>query len=177
MSDINDARISNATVILKAKVGEFRATTKDDGTYSLELRPGTYSMEVQSSGFCTLQRAAFILRKTAVVKFDLQMWVCPSDMAYVHYDELEEVAQYEQGSLNVFIGPINFEASAVRRYPAIFTFNLVTVSAAEIVYDPGRRTVTVSRNVSWQDGSKSGTGPKIKMKLDGPDPSLVSLAK
>jgi lipopolysaccharide assembly outer membrane protein LptD (OstA) len=59
----------------------------------------------------------------------------------------------------------------------IFTFNQVTVSAAEIVYDPANRAVTASGNVSWQDGGKSGTGQKIKIKLDGPDPSLVSSAK
>ena len=71
VSDISEARISNARVIFRTKIGEFRTTTRGDGTYSLGLEPGKDSLEVQSSGFCSLQRAAFILHKTAVVKFDL----------------------------------------------------------------------------------------------------------
>ena len=71
VSDINEARTSNAQVKFRTKIGEFRTTTRGDGTYSLGLEPGKDSLEVQSSGFCSLQWTAFILHKNAMVEFDL----------------------------------------------------------------------------------------------------------
>ena len=91
LTDFNDARIVNATFIFKnrSKV-EFAAKSQDDGTYTIDLRPGVYTMRARSRGFCTMRRGEFRLTDRGSVQFESQMWVCPSDMRFVAYVELEE---------------------------------------------------------------------------------------
>ena len=186
VSDISDARIRNATLTFGDGVHEYDTQTQDDGTYSLELKPGAYTMRVHSNGFCTLRRGAFVLQKHSTVQFNFQMWVCPTDMVLSQYAELEEEPhthlkplvlygkEDRQGKLKRFKGPNtgNDGTGRPRQYPAVFTFNLLTVQAEELVYDPANRLLTAIGNVFWQDENISGTSAKVEIKLEGSKPKL-----
>jgi hypothetical protein len=192
LTDINDARIVNATVIFKkrSKV-EFTAKSQDDGTYTLDLRPGTYTVQARSRGFCTMRRGEFRLTDRSSVQFESQMWVCPSDMRFVESVELEEAPgtrlkplvlygkEEVVGKVRRFTGPdaIDDGTRHGRQYPAIITFNLVTLSADQLVYNAPSRIIIASGNVSWRDGSRSGTDRTVKIKLDRSNPRVVPLSK
>ena len=117
--DVTGARIQNAVLIFANETREFSTKTGGDGTYSIELKPGKYTMEVTSGGFCTVRRAAFVLRHRSTVQFNLQMWVCPTDTEFIQYTEFEEVPRTHlkphvlyaeknlQGNLQRFKGPNN----------------------------------------------------------------------
>jgi len=185
--DINDARIWNATLTFGNGVRDLSTKTRQDGTYSIELKPGTYTLEVKSYGFCTLRRSAFVLQKHSTVQFNLQMWVCPTDMEFIQYIEFDEIphthlkpvvvyAKKElQGELQRFRGPNDFAdlTGHPRQYPAIFTFNLLTVQAEELVYDPTKHFLNAIGNVHWQDANNSGTSANVQIRLDGLKPSFL----
>ncbi len=144
--DINDARIWKTTLTFGNGVRDYSTKTRQDGTYSIELKPGTYAMEVKSYGFCTLRRSAFVLQKHSTVQFNLQMWVCPT---------------FDDGT------------GHPRQYPAIFTFNLLTVEAEEIVYDRTKHFLSAFGSVHWRDANNSGTSANVQIKLDGLNPNLL----
>jgi len=185
--DIMDARVSNATLTFETGSREYWTKTRQDGTYSIELKPGTYTMRVESNGFCTLRRSGFVLQKHTAVAFNLQLWVCPTDMEFVRYLEFEEVPHTHlqplilygesavRGEQQRFKGPNAFNDGTghPRQYPTIFTFNLLTVQANEIDYDPRKHLVSASGNVHWQDASDSGTGERVQFRLDGLKPSIL----
>jgi len=184
--DITDARISNASLTFGNEAREYTTKTREDGTYSIELKPGTYTMDVKAFGFCNLRRAGFVLEKHATLRFDMQMWVCPTDTEFIQYTELEEVppthlkplvlyANRElRGELQRFMGPNTYNDGTghSRQYPAIFTFNLLTVRAKEILYDPTKHLLSAFGNVLWQDGNDSGASAKVEIKLDGLRPRV-----
>jgi hypothetical protein len=187
VSDINDSRIWNATLTFEKGGRDYSTKTRQDGTYSIELKPGTYMMAVKSYGFCTLRRSAFVLQKHTTVQFNLQMWVCPSDTEFIQYTEFDKVPHTHikplvlyaktnlQGELQRFRGPKDFDdgTGRPRQYPAIFTFNLLTVQAEEIEYDPIKHFLSAFGNVHWQEANDSGTSVNIQIKLDGLKPSLL----
>jgi hypothetical protein len=185
--DITDARIANAVLTFDNGKHEYWTKTRQDGTYSIELKPGTYTIKVESYGFCTLRRSGFVLQKHSTVQFNFQMWVCPTDMELVRYRELAEVPHTHlkplvlygesnlRGELQRFKGPNAFDDGTrhSRQYPAIFTFNLLTVQANEINYDPRKHLVSASGNVHWQDANDLGTGESVQFRLDGLKPSIL----
>ena len=50
---------------------------------------------------------------------------------------------------------------------AVFTFNLLTIEADELIYDQTEHMVTARGNVSWQDGKTSDSAPQLRVKLNG----------
>ena len=185
--DITDARIWNATLTFGTGNRDYRTKTQPDGTYSIELKPGTYSVKAESHGFCTLRRSGFVLQKHTAVQFNLQMWVCPTEVDFVRYIEFEEVphthlkplvlygeSDFRSGQ-QLFKGPNTFNDGTghYRQYPAIFTFNLLTVQAKEIKYDSTKHLLSASGNVRWGDTNDSGTGENVQFKLDGLRPSIL----
>jgi hypothetical protein len=188
--DITDARIANATLTFGSGKHEYWTKTRQDGAYSIELKPGTYTMTVESHGFCTLRRSGFVLQKRTTVRFNLQMWVCPTDTEFVRYIEFAEVPHTHlkplilygerdlRGEQQQFRGPNAFNDGTghPRQYPAIFTFNLLTVQAREIEYDPTKNSLSASGNVRWEEANVSGTGENVQIRLDGLKPSILHKA-
>jgi hypothetical protein len=182
--DINDARIWSGTLTFETGVHEYISQTGTDGTYSIKLKPGTYLVTVKSQGFCTIRRAAFVLQKHSSLRFDFQMWVCPSDSEFVQFAELDEVPRTHlkpliqfahedlQGDLQRFHGPSTNDDGTghARKYPAVFTFNLLRVQADEILYDSSAHLLTASGHVAWEDGTQTGAGNNVEIKLDGLKP-------
>jgi hypothetical protein len=185
--DIASARIWNAKLTFGDGVHQYDTQTREDGAYSIELKPGTYTMSVYSYGFCTLRRAAFVLQEHSMVQFNFQMWVCPTDTEFIQYTELDEVPHTHlkplvlfakkdsQGELQRSTGPNTFDdgTGKARKYPAVFTFNLLTVQGQELLYDSTKHLVTASGNVLWQDENNSGGGAKVEINLDGLKSSII----
>jgi hypothetical protein len=182
--DVQGARIADATLTFTSGKGEQTALTGVDGAYSIDLRPGTYRLSISSRGFCTFPRAAFVLHKAAAIRFNFQMWICPTDMKLIRYQELDEVSNSDlrplilfgkserQDNLERFVGAEMFNDGTghTRRYPAILTFNRLTVQCDEIVYNPSQRLLIVRGNVSWESGEKSGKADRARIYFGGLDP-------
>lgn len=111
------------------------------------------------------------------------MWVCPSDVDLIHYAELPEVPRTHlkplvqfgsrnlDGHLRRFSGPTTWDDGTrhARNYPAIFSFNF-RVEADELLYDGSSYMLTALGKVVWQAGNDSGSGTKLKVKLNGLNP-------
>jgi hypothetical protein len=188
VTDVQDARISDATLTFTNKHDVHIAQTRDDGTYSIKLKSGTYALKVTKPYFWELRRAAFVLNKRSTLRFDFQMWVSTMDSEGIHYQELEKVAksrlrplilfgknEQAEGSVR-FIGAATFnvETRQARRYPTILTFNLLTVRGDELIYNPSCRLVTVRGNVFWENGDKSGKADSVTISLNRLDPTPTS---
>lgn len=93
VTDIANSRVTKATVTVEDANGQkLRDQTAPDGTYSIELKPGTYTISVRSTGFCGVRRAAFVVQKHSEIQFDFQLWACPSDdVGSYEYKELDQV--------------------------------------------------------------------------------------
>lgn len=179
--DINDARVMHGTVSFRSESHVYTTRTLADGSSCIKLKPGTYTVSVSQTGFCTLRRASFVLERHARVQFNFQLWVCPTHMEWIHYAELDEVPHTQlkplvlfgetsgEGDRQRFTGPTtnNDGTGHPRRYPAVFSFNLLTVQAEELVYDRTNHVLTALGNVVWQAGNDSGAGAKVEIKLDG----------
>src|SRR6478736_1417387 len=57
-----------------------------------------------------------------------------------------------------------------RNYPAILTFNLLSVKADEILYDQEKQLITALGNALWEDGVGSGAGDRVAIKRTGFNP-------
>jgi hypothetical protein len=85
------------------------------------------------------------------------MWICPTDTKRIRYQELDEVSNTDlrplilfgkserQDNLERFVGVEMFNdgTGQTRGYPAILTFNRLTVQCDEIVYNPSQRLLIV----------------------------------
>jgi hypothetical protein len=185
VSDITGARIRSATLTFENGVHKYTAQTRPDGTYSIKLKSGTYLVSVESSGFCTIRRGAFLLQKHSSLRFNFEMWVCPSDAEFIRFAELNVVPHTHlkplvqfgredfEGDLQRFRGPStnNDGTGHARKYPAVFTFNLFRVQADVILYNPSTRLLIASGNVAWEEGTETGTGATIEFRLDGLQPN------
>ena len=188
ITDILDARISDGTLIFGAGTTEYTAQTRADGTYSIKLKPGTYQVTISSRNFCTVRRAAFVLQNHFTLRLNFQMWVCPTDTQFIQFTELAEVSnthlkpiiQFAQedmrGELRIFRGPYtdNDGTGHPRKYPAVFTFNLLTVQADVLLYSSSRHLLTATGNASWENGSVTGTGQSVEIELVGFTPRLTA---
>jgi hypothetical protein len=184
VTDVTDARVTKAEVTFEGSGQRFRTQTGADGTYSFWLQPGTYTIAVRHPGFCTTRRAAFLVREHSEIKFDFQLWVCAADMGdFAHYSEFDHVPHthlkpvilfgesHREGDLEQFSGP-DFDDGLghQRKYPVVFSFNLLTVQAEKISYNPRKHIVTANGAVTWRSGADAGTGTKLEIKLDGLEP-------
>jgi hypothetical protein len=177
--DVLGAKIADATLTFTSGNGEQTALTGGDGAYSIDLRPGTYRLSISSRGFCAFPRAAFVLHKSDTIRFNFQMWICPTAINPIRHQELDEVSNSglrpmilfgkseRQDNLERFVGA---DMPNYGRYPAILTFNRLTVQCDEIVCNPSQRLLIVRGNVSWESGEKSGKADRARIHLDGLDP-------
>ena len=58
VTDIADGRVTKAAVTFESNGQNLQTTTGADGTYSMRLEPGTYTMFIGHVGFCRARRAA-----------------------------------------------------------------------------------------------------------------------
>ncbi|HXG68751.1 MAG TPA: carboxypeptidase-like regulatory domain-containing protein [Blastocatellia bacterium] len=78
VTDLAEARIPRAEIIVENDRVKYTALTADDGTYRLELPIGTYNISVKGErGFCPARRAPFRVEPESTTKFDFILSVCP----------------------------------------------------------------------------------------------------
>src|ERR1700677_2475724 len=98
VTDIADGRVTKAAVTFESNGQNLQTTTGADGTYSMRLEPGTYTMFIGHVGFCRARRAAFVVRKHSDIQFDFQLWICPRPPpARPVYKELADSSHTELG--------------------------------------------------------------------------------
>src|SRR5438132_1616907 len=187
VTDRNDSRVANATVSVWGEGQNYQTQTGPDGTYSIRLKPGIYTMSVIQPGFCTFRRAAFLLQKNYRVEFNFRLWLCPCDAGeWYQYAELDPAPHTDLRPLvlfgeNHYAGPLQIftgahepgEFSEAGNHPVIFSFNLLTVQAERLTYDPHSHVLTATGTVVWQNGLENGTGPTLEIRVNGSSPTLI----
>jgi hypothetical protein len=180
VTDVNAATVESAALTFQGQNQSIIAETGADGKYSILLDPGTYMISVSKRGFRPLRRATFLAQKGARIQFDFQLWVSASDsFGTYNFVELETATHttlrplvlfgesHKHDELEEFNGPV-----FGKKYPAVLTFNLLTVGADRFTYDRAKHAVLASGNVVWQDGRSVNTAVEIEIVLDGLDPPI-----
>ena len=183
VTDINGSRVANADAEFQREGKVYRARTGATGTYSIELPPGIYAMEIERYGFCRLRRGKFLLKPGTSVHFDTQLHVCPSDSptSRYFYEELDRVPNSPVRPLILFgdkapAGGMSWRYTgpwlvAMGTDPVFFTYNVLTVTADSLVYDAKEQTVVASGHVCFQDGNSTKKGSRVEITLNGLYPS------
>ena len=70
VSDLNEARVHGATVVVTIKGVTRTTTTNEEGAYELDLPSGIYRITVASIGFCPSRRASFRIKPSTAVTFN-----------------------------------------------------------------------------------------------------------
>ena len=185
VTDIADGRVTKAAVTFESNGQNLQTTTGADGTYSMRLEPGTYTMFIGHVGFCRARRAAFVVLKHSDIQFDFQLWICPSDSpAFFKYKELDQIPHTElkplvlygesqmAGDLERFTGATTFDDGTGfrRKYRCVLSFNLLTVQAENLTYNFRNHVLVADGNVSWRAGTDSGTEANLEIRPNNYDP-------
>ncbi len=187
ITDVQDARVAGARLTFTSGVHEFTTQSAADGTYSIYLPPATYFLTLRSRYFCTIRRAAFELHKGSLLRFNFQMWVSPSDMELIRYEELASVPKTKLRPLVLFgeseqrndstrfVGAPTYNDGTghSRNYPVVLTFNLLTVQGDEMLYYPSQHLLIVRGNVRWQNDDTSGQADAVTIDLNAPNPTPI----
>jgi hypothetical protein len=185
VTDSLDGRMPRVVLVFESGGKTYPVETGEDGTYALQLKPDTYTVSVTQRGFCGFRRAAFSARKGSKIRFDFQLWVCPSD-ADGRYNFIElEAAPHTHLKPLVLFGETHTEGTSQdftgaflsKRYPVMFTYNLLTLRAIQLRYERDRHLVWATGDVVWQDGTNEGSGQNVQVWLDGPEPRVVPFSR
>ena len=181
VTDIHDSRVQKAILIFEGGGQTHRVETGEDGAYAIRLKPSTYAVSTTHYGFCGFRRAAFIAKKDSQIRFDFQLWVCPSDgygkindieLQPVPHTRLKPLVLYGEtqmeGTMQTFTGAVLSE-----KYPVVFTYNLLTVRANQLSYDPRKQLLWANGNVVWQNRVDKGSGESVQIWLNEPEPRVV----
>lgn len=176
--DMNGARLPKADIDAVSIRGEKYVTqTTDDGTYAFLVPPGVYRIRASRSGFCEARRAAVALTGQATLKFNFQLFICPyldvkpsDDSTYVPMADptpryhVEEVGPVIPNGLRPLIsyGKRESEGNSIhysslvidsRQFPVIYTYDLITVTADNLVYSTMDSSLRGAGHVVWQDAA------------------------
>jgi len=75
--DINEARVSGATVTVEGEGVTRTVATAEDGTYKTELPVGTYRIKATRTGFCPARRAPFRAVSSTSTILNFTVIPCP----------------------------------------------------------------------------------------------------
>lgn len=75
--DMNESRVSGATVTVEGEGLTRGVATSEDGTYKIELPVGTYRIKVTRPGFCPARRAPFDALSSASIILNFTLIPCP----------------------------------------------------------------------------------------------------
>ena len=183
VTDVNGSRVTKAVLVFEGGGESYRVETGENGAYSIRLQPNTYTILISHFGFCQIRRAAFIAKKDSEIRFDFQLWVGPSDV-YGKYNfmELDPVPHthlkplvlfgetHPKGTSQIFTGAVLME-----KYPVVLTYNLFTLRANQLTYEPSKHLLWAEGGVVWQDGTNEGSGGNVQIWLDGYEPKVIPL--
>ena len=75
--DINEARVSGATITIEGEGLTRAIATAEDGTYRIELPVATYRIKATGTGFCPARRAPFRARSSTSMILNFALIPCP----------------------------------------------------------------------------------------------------
>jgi hypothetical protein len=185
VTDMNSASVSGASVEFTSECGKHTFLTSENGTYTLRVPPGTYKARISKFGFCDAHRGAFSLSESSKVQFDFQLLVCgtydsegisnpsPPGRLPDRYQEEELYAPTTDGIWPlVKFGQREYRGDSVRysgfefhgkRHPAVYTYNLLTITADILLFSPKDNAIEGIGDVVWHDGNKARRGSKIRV--------------
>ncbi|MHB8526681.1 MAG: carboxypeptidase-like regulatory domain-containing protein [Candidatus Acidiferrales bacterium] len=191
VKDVIGARIVGASVEFTSKTSHYSLTTGSDGTYSARLTPGIYSVTATKASFCDGHRASFSIVANQKVEID---FVLPYNMqasdggfprAAGCYNE-DEPSMPRQGELRPLVlygdreekssGEIVYSSlkrcvreyqsdTTEERYPAIFTYDLLTLKADTLIFKPRDKSITGIGNVTLQNGTETQRGSTMTIRF------------
>src|SRR6266702_1209449 len=74
--DQTGARVRDASVTLQGEGQHLTVKTADDGGYSLQPKPGRFTITVTHPGFCPWRRPEFVVGIRDSIQFDFEITVC-----------------------------------------------------------------------------------------------------
>ena len=77
------AEVPSASIFIKGKRLKRELSPKDDGTYSVDLPPGTYSIRFTHPGFLPVRKRVRITRDT-ITKLDVRFRLDPQNLETVY---------------------------------------------------------------------------------------------
>jgi hypothetical protein len=156
---------------------KFEIQTSPDGTYSIHLAPGLYAVKAMSPGFCTMGRSSFIIENETRAQLDFKLVLCAFDSPRAPYDE-EQLPSIDASGLRPLVqfgcrkehGVIEYTGHVQQGtyVPPVFTYNLWTLRANSITYDPRMQILTAEGEVIWQDGQTTKTAKHVRILLHNP---------
>lgn len=171
VTDLLGGKVAGAAVRFVRETNEYTVQTEEDGTYSIHLTPGSYTVSAYYLGFCPAERGNFDLKPNSALALDFELIPCaihgpPFARAY-EKEELPELGPpgrrpllqygYRGGSPAKHIGLVQ-QGVYVR---PILTYDVWTLRANSIYYNQALHRVEGEGNVTWQDGTTTRTGTYI----------------
>lgn len=197
--DTNNSAVAGATVTVEGERAKHTITTGQDGSFNVQLPPGTYRIRAESRGFCLCRRAAFRLRPSTTTTINLRLIVCP----LVHSLILEggqykgETARYQppfkedEFSVGSSGGPLNlliqygerillgddiqykgFRLSDGKCFEAIVTYDVFTIYADRVRFNARSLRIEAEGNVIFERGAERAKAQRADVDLKGPEPQV-----
>lgn len=189
------AAIPGASMQFGNRESHYIVATDSYGTYSAELGPGVYTVDVIKPPFCKGDRApvSVTTRQQLRIDFILPVNMAPSDSLPNSQKSIGCYKEEQIATLGtkrlwplVLYGSRERKDSAIiysglklrtreyphgesveERYPAIFTYDALTLTADQLVYRPSHRSIVGLRDVSLQGGTKpTQHGSKMVVVFD-----------
>ena len=195
VTDINRAKVPGASVEFTSKGRKYTALTSENGTYTIQLHPGTYKVRVLKFGFCDGRRGAFSLKENSRAQFDFQLLVCgtwdtegisapPSPPKLPDRYQEEELNAITAngirplitfGGRKVYANLVHYSGFEYqgRRYPVVYTYDLLTITADTLSYSLKDNSIEGRGDVIWQEGNEARRGSEIRVSYSGGKPKIA----
>lgn len=185
--DVVGASIAGATVEFISQGKHYTVTVSDVGGYATRLIPGTYSVTARALYFCKEHRATFSIAANQKAVFDFILPVGATDTTpqddSCYKEDAPDMGEGELHSLVLYgarsqKGGQTFYLSLKQRsvlyenglyvdgnYPAVFSYDLLTLQADRLVFDSQAKSITAIGNVTLQNGVQTQRASKINIEF------------
>lgn len=212
---IDEGPEARATVTLEGERNNhvFEITPGMRGAYEFTVPPGIYRIIVKV-GFCPTKRAAFRLRESQHITFDLPVADCkivdrirprdwkpeepankgtvdgeeepfkekifqvsgdPSELMirYGKWDESGKTFKYEGAPVGFLTG----QGPQTRYLPVMVTYDLLTMYANKVCYDPRTQRLLADGNVIVEDGKQRKRGNHVEVNFSAGNPMTTLITR
>jgi len=201
VTEVNNAAVPGAGLETVGTDGrKFVTRTASDGTYAFSVPPGVYRIRVVRTGFCDALRAPVALAGQKQLRFDFQLLVCPIEdfegprqdfetpqaaapdsTPRYHDDELGPVTPnglrpvVSYGKRETGTSSVRYSSLAIngRQLPVIYTYDLLTIKADNMVYSALDSSIRATGHVVWQDGGTTRNGSVIEISFECYKPKIT----
>ena len=199
VTDLNDTRVLMAEVeAVDTKYKKFVTETDSEGTFAFLVPPGVYRIRAAREGYCESRRAPVAVTGQKSLKFSFQLIGCPTvdykpsddDLTNYtprpepspryHYDDVRPVTSdglwpvVSYGKREPEGTSIRYSSLVVgtRKFPVIYTFNMLTVKADDMVYSTLDSSIHATGHVVWETDRTSQSGSAIRISFQGDKPKV-----